>query len=1098
VSGATEGGSDVPTYTGNNGSNTISGSNADDIIYGLGGHDDLFGKAGHDIIFGGTGSDEIDGGNGDDTLYGEDGDDEIDGGSGNDTAYGGDGNDDIDGGSGDDALFGDDDGDWLSGGSGNDTISGGDGHDLLLGGAGDDTLAGNGGIDLIDGGSGTDTAVFSGSLADYTIYRLGPVTSVLHDGLGGPGSGADGADLMVRVERLQFADVSIDLTANNAPFAVDDAVALDEDDGAYDSGAASVLDNDFDFEGDALTVIPAVIAGTYGTLTLDADGTYEYVLDASAQALAQGAVVQDGFAYTVTDGSASDTADLVFTVTGLNDAPVASPDTAGTDENAAVLIDVLSNDSDVDNGAILTVTAAAAPPGQGTAAVVGNQVEFDPGADFDYLAVDESVDIVVSYGIEDEHGATASSSVTITVTGTNDAPTIDAGGTDADGSVTELPNDDPDENAFTHADSGTIAFADPDLSDTHSASFAPQAGGYLGTFALDPVNQSGNSVGWTFSVEDADIDFLEDGETLVQTYTVEIDDGNGGTTSQDVTVTITGAADNVPPDGTNWYIDNSFVGGLNDGSIDDPFTSIAAFNAAQGTPGGPGVGDNVFILAGTGVYAEADGVNLLDGQTLTGVPDGLLRPTIQPGAGNGVDLADNNVLSGFDIVATAGDGIVDTAATSGSVTISDVGVTTSSGSGIVLDTAAGVSIANVSVISTGSYAIVAANVAGFALEESTVTGSSSADAALAFTELTGTASFLGNSLAGSGGDVVRIVTTAGSLDLTMADGANEAEIGLNDASSGDDGMIIETGGTASLTLTIDGVDFHGAVSDLLAVVASGSSTQDLTIVNSNFVNTHAGTTAGGGGVLLAASAGSNVTVDYVFADNVLQGADGNAVSAIYSQDSGDVRGYIAGNVIGLDDGLGGFEGSAGGGAGIFVALDRAAGQAGSATHSVNIVDNEIRDIAFGVAGIHLVSNGGGAGSGSVLEATLTGNTVEELGEFAFAAFYAIVGGGAGSGDFAQLGLDLDGNTLDASGALFGGNAVYLDQISTDAHYYVPGYAGSPDGEFLGGTASADLDAFWSGSNTFINGAFPSFPGGVDAGFIMGATGDAFIEPVWFG
>jgi hypothetical protein len=33
---------------------------------------------------------------------------------------------------------------------------------------------------------------------------------------------------------------------------------------------------------------------------------------------------------------------------------------------------------------------------------------------------------------------------------------------------------------------------------------------------------------------------------------------------------------------------------------------------------------------------------------------------------------------------------------------------------------------------------------------------------------------------------------------------------------------------------------------------------------------------------------------------------------------------------------------------------------------------------------------------------------------------------------------------------------------------------------------------------FVNGAFPTWPGGVDAGFIMGATGDAFLEPVWFG
>ena len=37
--------------------------------------------------------------------------------------------------------------------------------------------------------------------------------------------------------------------------------------------------------------------------------------------------------------------------------------------------------------------------------MVGNQVQFDPGTDFDDLAVGESAMVVVGYDIEDEHGA---------------------------------------------------------------------------------------------------------------------------------------------------------------------------------------------------------------------------------------------------------------------------------------------------------------------------------------------------------------------------------------------------------------------------------------------------------------------------------------------------------------------------------------------------------------------------------------------------------------------------------------------------------------------------------------------------------------------
>jgi hypothetical protein len=50
----------------------------------------------------------------------------------------------------------------------------------------------------------------------------------------------------------------------------------------------------------------------------------------------------------------------------------------------AVSVDVLANDTDADNGAILIVTAASGPAGQGTATVDENEVRFDPGTDFDF------------------------------------------------------------------------------------------------------------------------------------------------------------------------------------------------------------------------------------------------------------------------------------------------------------------------------------------------------------------------------------------------------------------------------------------------------------------------------------------------------------------------------------------------------------------------------------------------------------------------------------------------------------------------------------------------------------------------------------------
>ena len=77
------------------------------------------------------------------------------------------------------------------------------------------------------------------------------------------------------------------------------------------------------------------------------------------------------------------------------------------------------------------------------------------------------------------------------------------------------------------------------------------------------------------------------------------------------------------------------------------------------------------------------------------------------------------------------------------------------------------------------------------------------------------------------------------------------------------------------------------------------------------------------------------------------------------------------------------------------------------------------------------------------------------------------------------------------------NAIVLDQISPDAYFHFPGYAGSPDGELNGGTASVDIAAFLAGqSHTLIDPPFAAYPGGVYAEFVFGVTGDPFLLPDW--
>ena len=178
------------------------------------------------------------------------------------TYFGGNGKDTINGSSGDDIIYGGNGTDILFGNAGNDEIYGGNGDDDITGGAGDD---------LIDGNNGFDIVYFSGLIEEYAFVASAGYLHVLHlDGLG-----ADGHDRLINVERLVFADRVINIgSGHNIPIAADDHVSIDEDTHIYNSGAGGVLANDFDFDGDAMTVTAGTFTGTYGTLVLNANGTY--------------------------------------------------------------------------------------------------------------------------------------------------------------------------------------------------------------------------------------------------------------------------------------------------------------------------------------------------------------------------------------------------------------------------------------------------------------------------------------------------------------------------------------------------------------------------------------------------------------------------------------------------------------------------------------------------------------------------------------------------------------------------------------------------------------------------------------------------------
>ncbi len=71
----------------------------------------------------------------------------------------------------------------------------------------------------------------------------------------------------------------------------------------------------------------------------------------------------------------------------------------------------------------------------------------------------------------------------------------------------------------------------------HGTSVTPDAGNTLGgTLTMGAVSEDASTepgtVGWTYTVADDATDYLAVGETATETFTVTIDDGQGGTVDQ--------------------------------------------------------------------------------------------------------------------------------------------------------------------------------------------------------------------------------------------------------------------------------------------------------------------------------------------------------------------------------------------------------------------------------------------------------------------------------------------------------------------------------------------------------------------------------------
>jgi hypothetical protein len=207
----------------------------------------------------------ISGTNYDDTLAGTDGNDAIGGGNGNDTITGGAGNDSLSGGNGNDML---------DGGAGDDTVSGGNGDDTAVYVALDNA----GAADAYDGGNGTDTLVLKLTQAQLNEMNASSVfgdfraanTSTWFD------FAAYHFSFDIHLTARSFEQIRT-VVIDPPPAAHADVNTIAEDGPASVDGNVLANDTDDGIAQTGLSVVNAgVLQGLYGTLTINADGSYSY------------------------------------------------------------------------------------------------------------------------------------------------------------------------------------------------------------------------------------------------------------------------------------------------------------------------------------------------------------------------------------------------------------------------------------------------------------------------------------------------------------------------------------------------------------------------------------------------------------------------------------------------------------------------------------------------------------------------------------------------------------------------------------------------------------------------------------------------------
>ncbi|AYG63261.1 beta strand repeat-containing protein [Rhizobium jaguaris] len=315
------------------------------------------------------------------------------------------------------------------------------------------------------------------------------------------------------------------------------------------------------------------VTGTYGTLSIDANGTWTYTLDQSkANSLNASDVPQESFTVQLSDNQGGVTTQtIVVTVNGTNDAPtisIASGDSASgavTEAGIGVANDTAHNTvsghltgADVDSASLTwSVVATGSQTGNPDGSVTGayGTLSVNANGTWSYLLDQSKANPLTASDhpqesftvqLSDNQGGVTTQTVVVTVNGTNDAPTISiASGDSASGAVTEAGVGVANDSAHNTV-SGHLTGADVDNTSltwsvvAGSGQTANGSGSVTGAYGTLSVNANGT---WTYLLDQSKADPLTASDHPQESFKVQLSDGQGGISTQTVVVTVNGTND---------------------------------------------------------------------------------------------------------------------------------------------------------------------------------------------------------------------------------------------------------------------------------------------------------------------------------------------------------------------------------------------------------------------------------------------------------------------------------------------------------------------------------------------------------------------------